>query len=95
MVAYDNELSEYAPGIQLLEALIDATSETGYRRIDMGEGLDGYKRHYASASRPVVAGLKDAPGKLRRRYSQIVACEDGTGGRVRHMIAAFASAGKN
>lgn len=120
MVAYDNELSEYAPGIQLLEALIDATSETGYRRIDMGEGLDGYKRHYASASRPVVSGLvplsgaagrlsslyaaaerwgvgplKDAPGKLRRRYSQIVACEDGTGGRVRHMIAAFASAGKN
>ena len=117
MVAYDDELSEYAPGIQLLEGLIDATPETGYRCIDMGEGLDGYKRHYSSASRPVVSGfvplsgaagrlsriyataerwgvgpLKDAPGKLRRRYTQIAACEDGTGGRVRHMIAAFASA---
>lgn len=114
MVAYNDDLSEYAPGIQLLEGLIDATPETGYRRIDMGEGLGGYKRHYATASRPVVAGLvplsgaagrlsriyaaterwgverlKDAPGKLRRRYSQIAACEDGATGRVRHMIAAF------
>ena len=119
MVAYDDELSEYAPGIQLLEALIDASPETGYRRIDMGEGLEGYKRHYSSASSDVVSGLvplagaagrlsriyaaaekwgvgplKDAPGKLRRRYSQIAACEDGTGGRVRHMIAAFATAGR-
>lgn len=119
MVAYNDELSEYAPGIQLLEALIDATPETGYRRIDMGEGLDGYKRHYASASSQVVSGLvavsgaagrlsriyaaaerwgvgplKDAPGKLRRRYSQIAACEDGAGGRVRHMIAAFAKTGR-
>lgn len=116
MVAYNDDYSEFAPGIQLLEGLIDASSETGYRRIDMGEGLDGYKRHYATASRPVVSGLvplsgaagrlsriyaaterwgverlKDAPGKLRRRYSQIAACEDGTKGRVRHMIAAFAS----
>ena len=117
MVAYDDELSEYAPGIQLLEGLIDATPETKYRYIDMGEGLDGYKRHYASASRDVVSGLvplsgaagrlsriyaaterwgvgplKDAPGKLRRRYSQIAACEDDAGGRVRHMFAAFKSA---
>lgn len=116
MVAYNDDFSEYAPGIQLLEGLIDATPETGYRRIDMGEGLDGYKRHYASASRDVASGLvplkgaagrlsriyaaterwgvgplKDAPGKLRRRYSQIAACEDAAGGRIRHMIAAFAS----
>lgn len=120
MVAYNDELSEYAPGIQLLEGLIDASSETGYRRIDMGEGLDGYKRHYRSASHEVVSGLvplkgaagrlsriyaaterwgvgplKDAPGKLRRRYSQIAACEDGTSGRVRHMVAAFTTAGRN
>ena len=119
MVAYDDDLSEYAPGIQLLEGLIDATPETGYRRIDMGEGLGGYKRHYASASREVASGLvalsgaagrlsriyaaterwgvgplKDAPGKLRRRYSQIAACEDGTSGRVRHMVAAFALSGR-
>ena len=120
MVAYDDELSEYAPGIQLLEGLIDATPKTNYCRIDMGEGLDGYKRHYATASKPVVTGLvpisgaagrlsriyaaterwgvgrlKDAPGKLRRRYSQIAACEDDRRGRVRHMIAAFSNTGRN
>ena len=120
MVAYDDELSEFGPGIQLLEALIDATPETGYKRIDMGEGLDGYKRHYASASSRVVSGLvplsgaagrlsriyaaaerwgvgplKDAPGKLRRRYSQIAACEDGTAGRVKHMLAAVAGSRKS
>ena len=120
MVAYDDELSEYAPGIQLLEGLIDASAETGYRRIDMGDGLDGYKRHYASASVDVVSGLvpisgaagrlsriyaaaerwgvgrlKDAPGKLRRRYSQIAACEDDASGRVRHMIAAFSNTRRN
>lgn len=114
MVAYDDALSEYGPGIQLLEGLIDETGITGYRCIDMGEGLDGYKRHYASASVDVVSGfvpiagaagrlsriyaaterwgvgrLKDAPGKLRRRYSQIAACEDGFTGRTRHMLAAF------
>jgi len=114
-VAYDDELAEFGPGIQLLEALIDATPETGYKRIDMGEGLDGYKRHYASASQRVVSGLvplsgaagrlsriyaaaerwgvgplKDAPGKLRRRYTQIAACEDGAAGRIRHMLAAVA-----
>ena len=116
MVAYDDELSEFGPGIQLLEGLIDASPETGYRRIDMGEGLDGYKRHYASASSRVVSGfvplsgaagrlsrlygaaerwgvgpLKDAPGKLRRRYSQIAACEDNRSGRIKHMWAAVAS----
>ena len=120
MVAYNDDFSEYAPGIQLLEGLLDATPETGYRRIDMGDGLDGYKRHYASASSPVVSGfvpiagaagrlsriyaaterwgvvrLKDAPGKLRRRYSQIAACEDGTSGRMRHMIAAFTASGRH
>ena len=120
MVAYDDELSEYAPGIQLLEGLIDASVETGYRRIDMGEGLEGYKRHYVSASKVVASGLvpisgaagrlsriyaaaerwgvgrlKDAPGKLRRRYSQIAACEDDAKDRVRHMIAAFSNARRN
>ena len=113
MVAYDDELSGFGPGIQLLEGLIDATSETGYKHIDMGEGLDGYKRHYASASGKVVSGLvplkgaaghlsriyakterwgvghmKDAPGKLRRRYSQIAACEDGKAGKAKHLLAA-------
>lgn len=113
MVAYNDDLSEYAPGIQLLEGLISAAPETGYRRIDMGAGLDGYKRHYATHSEEVVGGvvalsgaagrlsrlyamterwgerrLRDVPGKLRRRYSQIAACEDDFSGRTRHMLVA-------
>lgn len=120
MVAYDDDLSEYGPGIQLMESLIEATPQTGYGRIDLGAGLDGYKRHYATHSETVIGGfvplegaagrlsrvyaaterwgetaLRDAPGKLRRRYSQIAACEDGVAGRTRHMLAAFKLAIRN
>jgi len=35
--------------------------------------------------------LKDAPGKLRRRYSQIAACEDSVSGRAKAMLGAVAS----
>jgi len=120
MVAYDDDLSEYAPGIQLLEKLIDATPDTGYSRYDLGAGLGGYKRHYATHASVVMGGfvplsgaagrlsrvyaatekwgekaLRDVPGKLRRRYSQIAACEDGLSGRTRHMMAAFGHALRN
>jgi CelD/BcsL family acetyltransferase involved in cellulose biosynthesis len=116
MVAYNDDMQAYAPGIQLMEALIDATPETGYSRIDLGAGLDGYKRHYATHSADVIGGLVplsgavgrlsalyakteswgeralgDMPGKLRRRYSQIAACEDHFLGRARHMMAAVAT----
>lgn len=37
MVAYNNELQHLAPGIQLLEELIDGAGELGYNRIDLGE----------------------------------------------------------
>ncbi len=100
IVGYDAELLPYAPGIQLLEAVIGASPEIGYTVIDLGPGLDGYKRHYASHSRTVSSGVvtlpgpvgalaglydrmetrwrdgtNDALGKIRRRYSQIAACE--------------------
>ena len=116
IVAYDGELHSYAPGIQLLEALIDASEDIGYTQIDLGAGTDGYKRHYASEEVKVCGGfiaaqgsaaalsnlynkaenfgqkaLKDAPGKLRRRYSQIAACEDSVSGRAKAMLGAVAS----
>jgi CelD/BcsL family acetyltransferase involved in cellulose biosynthesis len=100
IVGYDPDLLPYAPGIQLLEGVIDAVPTLGYRVIDLGPGLDGYKRHYASHARTVSDGLvtlfgpagamaglydwletglrggtNDALGKIRRRYSQIAACE--------------------
>ena len=114
IVAYDNQFHSYAPGIQLLEGLIDAAKGLGYHRIDLGAGLDGYKRHYASAGHKVYGGYvpikgfagqltkiygraeglgqkagKDYLGKLRRRYSQIAACESAPSGRLRAMGAAF------
>jgi len=119
IVAYDGELHSYAPGIQLLESLIDVSVSLGYKRIDLGVGTDGYKRHYATE--PVKAGagfiaaqgsaaalanlyskaetfgqkaLKDAPGKLRRRYTQIAACEDSVSGRAKAMLDAVKSSGR-
>lgn len=116
IVAYDGELHSYAPGIQLLEGLIDAAAELGYSRIDLGVGIDGYKRHYASDAVKTGTGfiaaqgsaaalsnlyskaesfgqkaLKDAPGKLRRRYTQIAACEDTASGRAKAMLSAVKS----
>jgi len=120
IVAYDGELHSYAPGIQLLEGLIDASKELGYERIDLGVGTDGYKRHYATEPLKVGTGfiaaqgsaaalsnlyskaesfgqkaLKDAPGKLRRRYTQIAACEDSVSGRAKALFDAVKSSGRH
>lgn len=120
IVAYDGELHSYAPGIQLLEGLIDASYKLGYKRIDLGVGTDGYKRHYASEPVKVGTGfiaaqgsaaalsnlyskaenfgqkaLKDAPGKIRRRYTQIAACEDSVSGRAKAMLSAVKSSARS
>ncbi len=120
MVAYNNDFYQLAPGIQLLEALIDGAEQLGYRRIDLGEGIDGYKRHYASEDIKVTSGymtttggaatftrfyggmeqftgnkfgkLGKAPGKIRRRYSQIRACETSRLKRVKAFLSAFKGA---
>ena len=120
IVAYDGELHSYAPGIQLLEALIDESQNLGYQRLDLGVGTDGYKRHYATESVTTSSGfiaakgsaaalsnlygkaenfgqkaLKDAPGKLRRRYTQIAACEDSVSGRAKAMLSAVKSSARS
>ena len=122
MVAYNNDVQHLAPGIQLLEEIIDQAATLGYARIDLGEGIDGYKRHYASepvtvssgfvaATGPVAAlskiygaaehfgerklgGFGRLPGKARRRYAQIRACEPKISGRAKAMLEAVASMGK-
>lgn len=124
IVAYENEFSPYAPGIQLLEGLIDAAQDLGIKRIDLGSGVDGYKRQYATE--PVFVGtgfiavkgpaaalsklyaatetlgenapigsLGKIPGKLRRRYSQIAACEDSFSGRAKAMFSAVKTHSKS
>jgi len=119
MVAYDGELHNYAPGIQLLEGLADAAVDEGYTKIDLGAGIEGYKKHYATENVMVGSGfiavsgpaaalsqiygaterwgqkaLGDAPGKLRRRYSQIAACDDTFSGRAKAMLQAVKSSQK-
>lgn len=116
MVAYNGEFYNLAPGIQLLEALIDEAANLGYKRIDLGEGSDGYKRHYASEDISVSSGFIAAngpaaalsklyggiehfgenklgklgriPGKARRRYTQISACDATLAGRSKAMLQA-------
>ena len=120
IVAYDHDFQNYAPGIQLLEGLIDEAKTLGYSRIDMGAGLDGYKRHYATHGHKVSSGFipvkglsgqaaklygkaeiwgkdaaKDIPGKLRRRYSQIAACEKSGPKRAKAMLQAVKSMRKS
>lgn len=117
MVAYNSEMSNLAPGIQLLEGLIDESENLGYNRIDLGSGIEGYKRYYATEDVFTTSGfvavkgpaatlsklygaaekfgekkLADIPGKLRRRYSQIAACEDTLSGRTKAMIDAVKTA---
>ncbi|PHR61541.1 MAG: hypothetical protein COA43_02070 [Robiginitomaculum sp.] len=122
MVGYDKTLQHLAPGIQLLEEMIDNAQALGYTRIDLGEGIDGYKRHYASEDIQVcsghlaVSGLRAASsktyasfekfgeeklgklgaiaGKLRRRYTQISACEPRMSRRAKAMLEAFKGAPK-
>jgi len=123
IVGYNNDFHTLAPGIQLLEGLIDAASMQGYQRIDLGAGTDGYKRHYASEPVQVASGfvaikgaaaalsqiygaaerlsenapigsLSKVPGKMRRRYSQIAACDSTLSGRAKALISAVATAGK-
>lgn len=119
IVAYDSDLHTLSPGIQLLEGLIDASADLGYSRIDLGAGIDGYKRYYATEDVHVSAGfvavkgpaaalsnlygaaerfgekaLADIPGKLRRRYSQIAACDPTLSGRTKAMIDAVKTSGK-
>ncbi len=113
IVAYDHEFQNYAPGIQLLEGLIDEAKDLGYSRIDMGAGLDGYKRHYATHGHEVMSGFttvkgfggyaaqlygkaerwgqdknRHMAGKIRRRYSQIAACDVSRKNQIKALISA-------
>ena len=118
IVGYDNALHTLSPGMQLLERLIDHAPQLAYENIDLGAGLGGYKKHYASwphmslskaytgtglgaAKTKLYARLetlgqdklKDIPGKLRRRYSQISACDPSLSGQARAMLQAIKNSG--
>ncbi len=118
IVGYDDHFHSLSPGMQLLESLVDQAHVLGYENIDLGAGLDGYKKHYATW--PHMAGadlwlgsgftaqrarlyaavehkgaraLKDIPGKFRRRYSQIAACDPSASGQAKAMWQAIKNGG--
>ena len=62
IVAYDPELAAYGPGIQLLEAVVEAATALGYATVDLGVGLDGYKRHYTDDAPSVGVGVVHGGG---------------------------------
>ena len=118
IVGYDSAFHSYSPGMQLLEKLIDQTPELRYNIIDLGSGIDGYKKHYASWEQSSTATLwtgqgmgarkaraffsvekmgksylKDIPGKFRRRFSQIEACDPSLSGQAQAMWQAIKNGG--
>lgn len=118
IVGYDNQFHSLSPGMQLLEMLINQMPRLAYKNIDLGAGLDGYKKHYASwshfAANALWLGrgmgsntaklyskiehigrdhLKDLPGKFRRRYTQISACDPSLSGQTRAIWNAIKNGG--
>lgn len=116
IVAYDPLLSVYSPGARLLNAILEESDNLGYERLDLGVGIDAFKRHYATEDVTTSSGfapisgpaaalaqlydaaeklgqkrLGDAPGRLRRRYSQIAACETSVSGRAKAMLNSVAN----
>ncbi len=73
IVAYDNDVSTYSPGIQLLEGLIDEAAALGYKKIDLGAGTDGYKKNYATDTLAVKEGfiaMQGAAGTMLSLYGK-------------------------
>lgn len=116
IVAYESDFHTYSPGAQLLNQIIDHSDDLGYRRIDLGIGIDAFKKYYATDNVKTMSGFaaisgpaaklsklydtaekcgqksfSDMPGKLRRRYSQVAACEGTFRGRTKAMLSAVAS----
>jgi CelD/BcsL family acetyltransferase involved in cellulose biosynthesis len=57
--AYNPELPSYAPGILLLLAMAERSPALGITKIDLGKGLQDYKRRFRNASATVATGSVD------------------------------------
>ena len=118
IVGYDSAFQSFSPGMQLLENLVDQSETLGYDIIDLGSGIEGYKKHYATWEQSAAAclwtgqglgakkaniysrvekigqsHLKDIPGKFRRRFAQIEACDASISGQARAMWQAIKNGG--
>lgn len=66
---YAPELSRYSPGWILLRAVIDAAPGLGLERIDLGRGMDDYKRRAMTGQQMVLQGAV-IPNPLRHRVAR-------------------------
>lgn len=57
--AYNPELASYAPGILLLLAMAERGAELGIAKIDLGKGIQDYKRRFQNGANTVVSGSVD------------------------------------
>lgn len=63
--AYDPELGKYSPGSQLLLELVRAAGPMGVERIDLGKGLESYKRSFMNGAIPLAEGSIDSRPMIR------------------------------
>ena len=74
--AYDPAFARFSPGWVLLRAVIQAAPEMGVERIDLGRGLDDYKRRAMTGYELVSQGtvirnpLRRRTASARRRFAQ-------------------------
>ena len=54
--AYDPDLANYAPGIQLMLNMAERSPALGITRIDLGKGLQDYKRRFRTTANTVASG---------------------------------------
>jgi CelD/BcsL family acetyltransferase involved in cellulose biosynthesis len=55
--AYEPQFARFSPGWVLLRAVIDAAPEMGIERIDLGRGIDDYKRRAMTGHQTVCQGV--------------------------------------
>jgi CelD/BcsL family acetyltransferase involved in cellulose biosynthesis len=76
IVAYQQELAQFSPGVVRWRYLLEAAAKEGIQLIDFGKGEDEFKRRFATTTAMLGAGLWTAGGSgspLARiwRYAQL------------------------
>lgn len=59
--AYNPEMQQFAPGILLLLRMAEASGALGIAKIDLGKGMQDYKRRFHNSSTWVASGSVDLP----------------------------------
>jgi CelD/BcsL family acetyltransferase involved in cellulose biosynthesis len=78
---YDPQFSRLSPGWMLLYAVIEASPELGVERIDLGRGMDDYKRRAMTGHQVVAQGAfirNPVRRQLARGQGQVMAAVKGS-----------------